>query len=395
MATEGARATATRWRMLAVLVAARLALGLAFQSAGSAAPYLADDFSMSLAEIGALVGAFMLPGAVFALPAGMLGARFGDRRLVIVGFAAMAAGLALSSAASSWWIAALGRMLTGAGAVPAFVLMVKMAFDWFAAGRWLFVATALFLIGWPLGHALGQALLTPLADAFGWRAAFAATAAISLAAAGLLWSTYAPPPDAAARAQAPLSALTRREVALTSLAGALWMTVNGAYVVALGFGAELLIERGASPVRAAAVASLTPWAFLIALPLGAWTATRFGAPTLVMAASLALSAALGVWTAVEGAALGFLGFGFAMAFGIAAIAALPSEALSAASRSVGLGYYFIWYFLGSAAAPAIAGWVGDAVGTAAGPLLLAALLQAASLPLLAAFRRLQRRGETR
>ena len=46
----------SRWKMLFILVIARLALGLSFQSAGSASPYLSDDFSMNLADVGVLVG---------------------------------------------------------------------------------------------------------------------------------------------------------------------------------------------------------------------------------------------------------------------------------------------------------------------------------------------------
>ena len=62
--------------MLAVLVVARLALGLSFQSAGSAAPYLAEPFDADLGDAGALVGAFMVPGIVLALPTGLLGLVF-------------------------------------------------------------------------------------------------------------------------------------------------------------------------------------------------------------------------------------------------------------------------------------------------------------------------------
>jgi hypothetical protein len=36
------------------------------------------------------------------------------------------------------------------------------------------------------------------------------------------------------------------------------MTVNGTYIVALGFGQTLLVERGYAPVAAASLASLLP-----------------------------------------------------------------------------------------------------------------------------------------
>jgi MFS family permease len=378
--------------MLVVLIVARLALGLSFQAAGSATPYLSQDFGMTLADIGVLVGMFMLPGIVFALPAGMLGAKFGDKRMVIAGFVLMAVGLVLSGLSTTWTSVVIGRLLTGLGAVLPQVLMMKMVFDWFVGKRSLFIATSLFIIGWPVGHAIGQALLTLAADLGGWETAFISTGAACVAALLTLGAAYAPPASAANRVQAPLTALTRREFKLVTLAGLLWMTTNGAYVVMLGFGQEMLVERGQDPVNAASLASLMPWAFLVALPLGAWMATRYAAPNAVMSASLVVSALFGIWTATDPTAIGFLGFGFAGAFGVATMATLPSEALDEASRSAGLGYYFMMYFVGSTVLPIIAGWLGDMAGTAASPLILASVAQLACLLFLLTFRFEQRRS---
>ena len=154
----------------------------------------------------------------------------------------------------------------------------------------------------------------------------------------------------------------------------------------------MLVERGLDPVEAARTASLMPWGSLIALPLGAWVATRYAAPNTVIAFSLAISALLGIWTALDATALGFLGLGLAMALGTANLAALPSEALAEESRSAGLGYYFMLYFVGTAAFPVFAGWIGDVVETAAGPLIVAGLAQAVCLLFLVAFRIEQRRS---
>lgn len=101
--------------MLIVLVAARLALGLSFQSAGGAAPFLAPAFGASLADIGTLVGLFMLPGVLLALPAGSLGARFGDKAVVLAGLAAMVVGQVASGLAEGWGVLSAGRALTGRG----------------------------------------------------------------------------------------------------------------------------------------------------------------------------------------------------------------------------------------------------------------------------------------
>jgi MFS family permease len=372
--------------MLVVLITARLALGISFQAAGSAAPFLSQAFDASLADVGMLVGIFMTPGVVLALPAGALGARFGDKRIVLIGLTLMVIGSVASGLSTSWLGVVVSRVVTGAGAVFLQVLMMKMAFDWFVGTRELLVATSLFIVGWPVGHAIGQAALTAAAATAGWSWAFYGAAAGCAVALTLLATVYAPPALAAARVQMPLSTLTRREFRLVTLAGLFWMALNGAYVIVLGLGPEMLIERGVQPVEAATAASMMPWAFLLALPLGAWVATRWDVPNLIMVLALAGSAILAFWISVEAGAIEFLAFGLFLAFGTATVAALPSEALREESRSTGLGYYFVWYFIGSATFPTIGGWVGDVTGTAAGPMILAGASLVMCLALLRAFR---------
>src|SRR5205085_11703627 len=79
-----------RWIMLAILFAARAATGFQFQSVGSSAPMLMRDLAIDYSEIGLLLGAYLLPGVVVALPAGLLGQRFQEKTLGLAGLALMA-----------------------------------------------------------------------------------------------------------------------------------------------------------------------------------------------------------------------------------------------------------------------------------------------------------------
>jgi MFS family permease len=67
-----------RWLILAILFAARAATGFQFQSVGSAANLLMRDLALDYSQIGMLLGAYLLPGVIVALPAGLLGQRFRD-----------------------------------------------------------------------------------------------------------------------------------------------------------------------------------------------------------------------------------------------------------------------------------------------------------------------------
>ena len=103
----------TRWLALAVLTAARTSMGFQFQSLASAAPPLVADLGLGYAEVGFLIGLYFLPGVALALPGGLLGRRFGDKRVVALGLALMAAGGALAGFAEGYATLAAGRTCRG------------------------------------------------------------------------------------------------------------------------------------------------------------------------------------------------------------------------------------------------------------------------------------------
>ena len=146
----------SRWFILAVLFVARLALGYQFQSAGSVAPFLIRDLGIDYAQVGLLVGGFILPGVAISLPSGFLGRRFGDKQVVVAGMVLMV----LGGIITTLWPAPLaammaGRIIGGIGGAILIVLMSKMVVDWFA-GKELFLGNAIFIVGWPVGIAVAQ-----------------------------------------------------------------------------------------------------------------------------------------------------------------------------------------------------------------------------------------------
>ena len=159
--------TDNRWLMLAVLFVARTAMGLQFQTVASSGPFLLDALAIDFAALGALIGLYMLPGLVIGLPGGMLGQRFGAKRMALAGLALMAIGGAVMGISASFAWAMTGRLVSGTGAVLFNVLVTKMVADWFA-GREMTTAMATLVSSWPLGLALGLVVFGPLAAAYGW-----------------------------------------------------------------------------------------------------------------------------------------------------------------------------------------------------------------------------------
>ena len=74
-----------RWAMLLVIFFTRTSLGFQFQSIAALSPFLITAFDLTWAQVGLLMGLFMLPGVVFALPGGLLGQRFGSLRVTVAG----------------------------------------------------------------------------------------------------------------------------------------------------------------------------------------------------------------------------------------------------------------------------------------------------------------------
>ena len=67
------------WIILAALALARIAFGYQFQTVATLATELVRRFGLNYAQLGSLIGAYMLLGVFVALPLGLLGRRFGDR----------------------------------------------------------------------------------------------------------------------------------------------------------------------------------------------------------------------------------------------------------------------------------------------------------------------------
>src|SRR5687767_140513 len=105
------------WTILAVLFFARATMAFQFQSVASVAPVISRLLGVDLADIGILIGLYLSPGVLIALPSGLASHRLGDRRAVLLGFALMIFGGALTVFWMTWNGQWTGRVLSGLGGV--------------------------------------------------------------------------------------------------------------------------------------------------------------------------------------------------------------------------------------------------------------------------------------
>jgi MFS family permease len=189
-------ARAQRWLILAMLFAARTAMAFQFQSIAALGPVLISDLAIDYTLLGTLVGLYLLPGVVFSLPGGLLGQRFGDKRIAVFGLALMAIGGVWVGASGSFASAAAGRLLSGVGGVLLNIHLTKMTTDWFA-GREIVLAMALLLSSWPIGIGIALVLLPPIATATSGSTALATTALASALPLIVMLAAYRAPADLA------------------------------------------------------------------------------------------------------------------------------------------------------------------------------------------------------
>lgn len=118
-----AGAVPTRWIAVAVVVASGVVAALQVGKGAIALPALRGEFGLGLEAAGWIMSVFALLGVAGGIPAGAAVTRFGDRRLLALGLAALALGSVVGSAAGSFPLLLATRVLEGLG----FLLVVVAA----------------------------------------------------------------------------------------------------------------------------------------------------------------------------------------------------------------------------------------------------------------------------
>ncbi|MBV9065421.1 MAG: MFS transporter, partial [Methylobacteriaceae bacterium] len=236
-----------------------------FQSVAAIGPVLQREFNVGLPDIGMLIGLYLLPGVVIALPGGAIGRTLGDKRTVLVGCAFMFVGNVIMAFSDVWLAQVGGRLLTGVGGVVLNVISSKMVADWFAE-REIATAMALFLNSWPFGIAIALLALPPLGVAEGYQAVFFLAADLVGAAALLLAFLYK---DRARESSLNAgSRIGRQTILLVALAGLIWGLFNTAIAMIFSFGINVLVEQGWAIASSGSVISLVLWLTIFTVPLG-------------------------------------------------------------------------------------------------------------------------------
>lgn len=381
-----------RWAMLAVIFLARTAMGLMYQSLAAVGPYVIDDLRISYLDYSLLLGLFLLPGGIMALPGGLLGQRFGSRSIAASGLALMVVGGALTAQSAGFGLAATGRVVIGIGGVLLNVALTKMVADWFT-GYELSTGMGLMLTSFPVGMAIAMAFLPGLAATHSWRAAVNVCVAVAALGLIMLLALYRNPSnvDRARHAMATMGRLSGREIALSASIGLAWGLLNAGFFVLGGFGPAYLVSRGMSMADASFIFSVGIMVSLVSVPLGGFIADRLQRANLVIVVGcLATALFITLVPLLPGPMLWFILIGFMFGVPPGAMMSLLPQALPSDRLSTGLGIYYTIFYLSIVGCLLLAGEARDASGYAVAPVFLSAFVTVASVPCLSLFRYLER-----
>ncbi len=284
------RPSRVRYQLVAASFTLSLVLYLDRTAMAVLAPAIREDLNFSAMDMGWVFSAFVWGYAIFHLPSGWLGDRYGPRRVLAV--IVVLWSIFTAATALAWSLAAMLviRFLFGAaesGATP----NVSRAF-----ARWIPFgerarAQGVFFAGMSAGGALAPPLVTLLLIYAGWKPAFLILGFIGIgwAAVWYVWFRDRPEDHPGVNA-GELSVIDLREsdvkpepiqwrevMRMPNLWAILVMYFTygyTGYIYITWFPTYLLEARHLSPMMAGMLAALPPALGIVAKPLGGWWSDR-------------------------------------------------------------------------------------------------------------------------
>lgn len=370
------------------------ALGLARFGYTMLLPPMQAALGLDNTQAGALATANLAGYLALAVLGGGLASHVGPRVVIAGGLAVAALGMLLTGLADSFGAALGWRALTGMGSGASNVPVMALLAAWFAPRRRGLAAgigvtgssLALILLGW-----LVPGLLTE-SGPDGWRVSWLVFAGVTLGLAVLALAVLRnSPADVGLR---PLGAGPERAPSAGDRAtdalhwgsvyrsGVIWhvglvyVAFGFSYIIYMTFFTKYLVaEAHYAPAAAGRLFMTMGWVSLLCGLVWGWVSDHIGRKAALVIVYLVQAAAFGLfalWPSPVGLTLSAVLFGLTAWSIPAIVAALCGDLLGARLAPAGLGFVTLFFGVGQAVAPSVAGAVADAAGSLAPAMLLAA-----------------------
>lgn len=347
-------------------------------------PAMQKSLAMNNTMAGMLATANLVGYLALSVIGGALATHFGPRRVIAAGVAVAGAGMLLTGTSSSFLEAAIWRGLTGIGSGATIVSVMGLMSAWFPPQR-RGLAVGIVVSGASLGMIVIGPVAPQLMKAYGeggWRSCWylfgAVTLAIAVCAALFLRNR---PADAqvgatpAAKGGGLQWGRVYRSAAVWHL-GWVYVAYGFSYIIYMTFFVKrLMADGGYSREAAGSLFMAMGWCSIFCGMIWGSVSDRIGrkrALVMVYLVHTVAFALFAVWPTPAGFTLSAIIFGLS-AWSIPAImAAACGDVLGPRLAPAALGFITLFFGIGQAVGPSVAGAMADMTGSFVSPFLLAA-----------------------
>ncbi|MBN1812243.1 MAG: MFS transporter, partial [Anaerolineae bacterium] len=359
-------------------------------------PDMQAALNLSNTQTGVLATGNFLGYLALAIVGGVIASRYGPRRIIAISMLLIGVTMGLTGLAGSFQEALLWRVLTGVGSGGSNVPVMALLPAWFAARR-RGLATGVAVAGSSLALILTGLLVPRILEAYGadgWRHSWAILGALVLLlgflAAALLRNRpedkglrlvaanadadeWAPP---AMKASAALDwSQVYRSAAVWRLA-LVYVAFGFSYIIYVTYFAKYLqAEAGYTKEAAGSLWAVVGWISIFCGLIWGTVSDLVGRKAglaLVYLIQAAAFAAFALWRTPAGYTASAIAFGLTAWSIPGIVAAACGDYVGGRMAPAALGFVTLFFGLGQAAGPAVAGALADATASFAPAFLLAA-----------------------
>ncbi|MFC1995381.1 nitrate/nitrite transporter [Chloroflexota bacterium] len=329
-----------------------------------------ENLKLTHAEAGLLMSLFFLPAIFLGISAGYLSDRLGPLKIGSASFILLIIGTLIFATSSTFFFAALGRVIAGIGGITLNIVSIQILSRWFR-GREIGTATGIYNTAMPIGTIISLTTFGALAESWGWRMPIFITMMISIVGLIAFLVLYKPAlvpsqrtkTDKEERITGLFSNLMKIGVSMW-LVGFCWMLFNASVISFLTFAPDFFILKGYSIGYAGFLASLLMWgAFVLSPMLGRLVDKVGNNDVFIMVGSILIAGAIYLVTKSTNYLFPMIVMAVAVPFLPVAVLSLPSKILKYENLGLGLGILYTVNGIGMVFGPYVTGLVRDKTGS--------------------------------
>jgi len=357
-------------------------------------PSMKDGLALTYTQVGLIGTANFVGYLCLAVIGGFLATRFGKRRLIFISLLVMGVSLFATGLSESFTSAFSARLITGLGNGGSYIPAMALPAAWFAA-RKRGLATGIETIGTGIGLSITGLMLPYFIGMYGkegWRYAWFLLGALVFVLSFVCYALLRDDPKEKGLTMYGGDEQRKNNSTVTFFSafkevigqkeiwklGSIYFMYGFSYVIYFTFLiAYLTKEMGLTPKSAGAVfAVLGFFGIFSGVIWGAISdvvGRRYGAMFAYI--TLAISyLVLAFWKDSVGFYLSAIIFGLAFSAIPAIMAAAAGDQIGGGSAPAALGFITLFFGVGQALGPALAGWTKDTTGTFTYAFIIAAVV---------------------